>query len=252
MRTKKPLQVKVLINYPTCKHLRRRNWRSLSYKSSWAWLACDDYHGKWQAKQSKSGDIPTRHGCRMQRPLTKGLPTSHWGRGFETSQSLPTQVYKNVYKWTVQDNGVDRTPHMALWEKRCVAFNITEDDLAPLLSYNTCIELGLVYVYALTLAILTKPSVESTTKCLQCDPTFTSKEVHRCRRQRWFLTETSWHWVQLQNYVQYTIWAVPMEPDTIWHLFSAWSVATHHARICGGSGRSGSDSRWLRDCRIWQ
>ena len=48
-----------------------------------------------------------------------------------------------------------------------------------------------------------------------------------------------------------TIWAVPMEPDAIWRLFSTWSVTTHHARVCGGSGRSGSDSRWLPDCQIW-
>lgn len=115
MQTKEPLSVKVLIKHPTHEHCRRSNWRSLSYKSSWERLG-------WQAKDSKSGDILTRHRCRMQPPFTEGLPTSYRGRGFETSQSLFTQVYKNLYKWTVQDNGVDRTPHMVPWYKRCVAF----------------------------------------------------------------------------------------------------------------------------------
>ena len=36
---------------------------------------------------------------------------------------------------------------MVPWKKRDVLlFNITEDDLTPLLSYNTCIELGLVTI----------------------------------------------------------------------------------------------------------
>ena len=43
-----------------------------------------------------------------------------------------------------------------------------------------------------------------------------------------------------------------MERDAVWHLRSAWSVTTPYARVCGGCGRSGSDSRWLPDCRIRQ
>ena len=66
--------------------------------------------------------------------------------------------------------------------------------------------------------------------------------------KNWTCKSSAWN---LYNHVQHTIWAVPMEPDAIWRLFSTWSVTTHHARVCGGSGRSGSDSRWLPDCRIW-
>ena len=32
-----------------------------------------------------------------------------------------------------------------------------------------------------------------------------------------------------------------MEQDAVWYLFSTWSVATHHARVCGGSERSGPE-----------
>ena len=82
----------------------------------------------------------------MQPPLTEELPTSHWGREFETGRSLHTQVHQNLFKRMVQDYGVDK---ITIWhhENRDVLlFNITEDDLASLLSCNTCIELGLVTI----------------------------------------------------------------------------------------------------------
>jgi len=80
----------------------------------------------------------------MQPPFTEGLRRSYRGRGRKTkSQSLFRQVYKNLHKLTVQDNGLDRTPH---GKRDVLLFNITEDDLASLLSYSTGIELGVVTI----------------------------------------------------------------------------------------------------------
>ena len=47
----------------------------------------------------------------------------------------------------VQDNGVDT--ELPIWrhgKRDVLPFNITDYDLAPLLSYSTCIELGLVTI----------------------------------------------------------------------------------------------------------
>lgn len=69
----------------------------------------------WQGKQSKSGDIPTGQRCRMQPPLAEELPTSHWGREFETGRSLHTNLSK-----LIQKNGTGlwgrQNYHMTPWK----------------------------------------------------------------------------------------------------------------------------------------
>lgn len=160
---KKPLQSKFRSTTPTHKHCRGSNWRSLSHQSRWVWLTCNDYHGSWQAKQSKSGDIPNRHRCRMQLPLTEGLPTSHLGRALKTGWSLLTQVRQNLYKRTVRDyRGWQNSPYGAMKKKRWV-FNITEDDLTPLLSSNTCIDCDSTIIAANSYGLDSSPGVAITT-----------------------------------------------------------------------------------------